>query len=347
MENSSLPSWDHVFAAWTAGMHQGGCHPLGLFKQITLFDPKYPDGDRETDIDWLMGGNDLLHYQCRAQNFLFDHPGTIGLVTSEYRRGSRGQAQTLELLIKNRHDEDATALILLAAALHENSLGNISFSTRNMQPLQDLQKVVYAKYYEKFSESPYWHHTVAHPIPGLDFEEGPSISNALELAKYLGEETAAALKRVPAIMATYGTDLDPKVKEIFEQNRIEAERQEQERQREAAWAEQNAVARAAQEARMAEIRKKMAAKGLVQTYRSLESMTKAELTRAVWSKPTADLALELGVSDVTIAKRCKALSVEKPPRGFWAKVNAGQIPHPNGKPVKFDDPAAEGPRHGR
>ena len=36
--------------------------------------------------------------------------------------------------------------------------------------------------------------------------------------------------------------------------------------------------------------------------------------------PTTKVAEILGVSDSAIAKRCKLLGVEKPPRGYWAKI---------------------------
>lgn len=50
-----------------------------------------------------------------------------------------------------------------------------------------------------------------------------------------------------------------------------------------------------------------------------------ELTELVWSMPTVKVAEMLGVSDVAIAKRCKKLGIEKPPRGYWAKVYHGKI----------------------
>jgi hypothetical protein len=44
----------------------------------------------------------------------------------------------------------------------------------------------------------------------------------------------------------------------------------------------------------------------------------------VWSKPTAYLAREYGLSDVALGKICRALNIPKPPRGYWAKVRRGQ-----------------------
>lgn len=40
----------------------------------------------------------------------------------------------------------------------------------------------------------------------------------------------------------------------------------------------------------------------------------------VWNYPTVKVAKMFGVSDTAIAKRCKQLGVEKPPRGYWSKV---------------------------
>lgn len=55
--------------------------------------------------------------------------------------------------------------------------------------------------------------------------------------------------------------------------------------------------------------------------------------RLIWSKPARDLATEFGISDVAIAKRCKRQGIPKPWRGFWAKVKAGHLPHPQGRPI--------------
>ena len=43
-----------------------------------------------------------------------------------------------------------------------------------------------------------------------------------------------------------------------------------------------------------------------------------QLIGLMWSKPASQLAKDLGVSDVAIAKHCKKRRIEKPPRGYWA-----------------------------
>lgn len=58
------------------------------------------------------------------------------------------------------------------------------------------------------------------------------------------------------------------------------------------------------------------------------SLTKEALQRLVWDKPTVHVARDFNVSDTAIAKLCKKLGVEKPPRGYWAKkASLGEHEH--------------------
>lgn len=52
--------------------------------------------------------------------------------------------------------------------------------------------------------------------------------------------------------------------------------------------------------------------------------SREELYELVWSKPSEQVAAGLGVSGVTLTKRCAAWNIPKPPRGYWAKRAAGQ-----------------------
>ena len=51
-----------------------------------------------------------------------------------------------------------------------------------------------------------------------------------------------------------------------------------------------------------------------------------ELLLAVWTEPVTTVAASFDVSDKAIEKRCKRLGVVKPPRGYWARIAAGQKP---------------------
>lgn len=56
------------------------------------------------------------------------------------------------------------------------------------------------------------------------------------------------------------------------------------------------------------------------------ALSREELYEKVWAAPTVQVAAELGISDVALAKRCKNLNVPKPSPGYWAKIAAGQTP---------------------
>ncbi|MDP2324981.1 MAG: hypothetical protein Q8N51_13265, partial [Gammaproteobacteria bacterium] len=57
------------------------------------------------------------------------------------------------------------------------------------------------------------------------------------------------------------------------------------------------------------------------------TLSREDLYELVWSKPMVELAQDLGLSDVALAKRCRKLGVPVPGRGYWARVAAGQEPH--------------------
>lgn len=58
----------------------------------------------------------------------------------------------------------------------------------------------------------------------------------------------------------------------------------------------------------------------------LKDLTREELFLLVWERPSQEIARELGISDVALAKRCRKLQVPKPTPGYWAKIKAGKRP---------------------
>ena len=55
-------------------------------------------------------------------------------------------------------------------------------------------------------------------------------------------------------------------------------------------------------------------------------LTRSQMYDLVWSTPMAKLAVQFGISDVALKKRCKKLRIPTPGLGYWAKVAAGQKP---------------------
>lgn len=51
-------------------------------------------------------------------------------------------------------------------------------------------------------------------------------------------------------------------------------------------------------------------------------VTPEELENLDWEMPTTEVAKLFCVSDKALEKRCKKYGIRKPPRGYWAKVNA-------------------------
>jgi hypothetical protein len=56
----------------------------------------------------------------------------------------------------------------------------------------------------------------------------------------------------------------------------------------------------------------------------MPTLTRLELYDPVWSTAMAKLAENFGLSDVGLAKICDRHRVPIPPRGYWAKKNAGK-----------------------
>jgi hypothetical protein len=69
-----------------------------------------------------------------------------------------------------------------------------------------------------------------------------------------------------------------------------------------------------------------------------ESFTRDELYQLVWSQPLRTIAHEMGISDVALAKTCRKANIPVPPRGYWARKQAGRAAAVSPLPPRF--PAA-------
>lgn len=54
------------------------------------------------------------------------------------------------------------------------------------------------------------------------------------------------------------------------------------------------------------------------------TFTREDLYQLVWSEPLRTLAKRFGISDVALAKRCRAANIPLPGLGYWAKKEAGK-----------------------
>lgn len=80
------------------------------------------------------------------------------------------------------------------------------------------------------------------------------------------------------------------------------------------------------------------------------TFTRQELYDLIWSEPVQKLAGQFGLSDVGFAKACKKANIPRPPRGYWAKLAAGQKltrqPLPARGPGMYNEIVVGGGSHG-
>jgi hypothetical protein len=59
----------------------------------------------------------------------------------------------------------------------------------------------------------------------------------------------------------------------------------------------------------------------------MKEITRSALYELVWAQPRGVLAKQFNISDVALAKRCLQANIPMPPRGYWAKLEAGKSRH--------------------
>src|SRR5687768_3496635 len=61
----------------------------------------------------------------------------------------------------------------------------------------------------------------------------------------------------------------------------------------------------------------------------MAALSRQELYDLVWSQPRTALAARFGISDAALGKLCMKEGIPAPPRGYWAKLEAGKgVPKP-------------------
>lgn len=59
---------------------------------------------------------------------------------------------------------------------------------------------------------------------------------------------------------------------------------------------------------------------------SVAAITRESLYSEVWAEPVSRVAPRYGISGVSLGKVCRKHKIPLPPRGYWAKINAGHSP---------------------
>jgi len=58
--------------------------------------------------------------------------------------------------------------------------------------------------------------------------------------------------------------------------------------------------------------------------RNRHYFSRETLYRMIWTAPVMEVAIQLGVTDVALAKLCRRAAIPTPPRGYWQRIETGQ-----------------------
>lgn len=312
--NQYLKGWDwnQVYGVWCDQFCRLSVSLDPLFSEIWVYDPDYPKG-RERFLSWCPVDN-IYDFQLKLQRHFDKYPGTHG-PTNPYNFLD-GEMQTLEYLWSYKDNMEKIAAILISGSLFSRLRSSRRhFPGDNWPPYICVDQIAKWANEEWNRERHFysWQHYHTDVLPYTNFDYELNIQNIETLVRYLADEHAKVFENYKPVNIEFKNNREP-----FTEKKLKDE-YEFERKRHLEF-----------ERNMA----KMAQSNKVK--RRWETISKEELEKLVWSKPTTMLVKELGVSDVAIGKKCKALGIQKPKSGFWAKVNAGKIPHPQGKPIDSD-----------
>lgn len=310
--------WEMVYRTWHSRIRGYPVTLEPLFTEIRVHDPAYPVGRKEV-LSWCPEKK-INNFQLDLQRHYDNHPGTNGPTNPCECR--QGELITLNYLWAHKDNIE-----IIAAALINASLFTRMHSSRGHYPLdywprhycvEALDRLA-AKVWDNGGDYPHWQHYHTKVLPDKKWDYVYKIDDIHGIVSFLAEEHALVLLNYRPVSIVFKEKRDPFVEKILnDESKLKRkhlrELKESQRVKSIIDSQEN--------------------RNRQQANDKWKNITRVELERLVWTKPTVLLAKELGVSDVAIAKRCKSLGISKPKPGFWAKVNAGLIPHPNGKPLR-------------
>ncbi len=103
--------WDLVYHTWSRRFHDFNVNLTPLFKEIRVYDPKYPIGQKKI-LSWCPVDS-IIEFHINFQRYLERYPGTVGPTYNWLQ----GELETLEYLWAYKGEEDKIAAILISAPL--------------------------------------------------------------------------------------------------------------------------------------------------------------------------------------------------------------------------------------
>lgn len=314
-------NWSRVFFHWKSRLDDFAIDPLDLFVEVSVHDPAHPTG-RKPELSWWPGHRIRERQEYVQQHFL-EWPGTHGPIHVDNQR--KGELDTLQHLHEFKHDAEIVAAILIAASLFARLRSSRRDFPRERWPPFRCVEVLEVMAYHRWQGERYyipWADTCTVVLPFINHDWDYSITSLGTLIRYLAEEHAAVFSQCRPVAVNFSGECDAFVEKKFrDRKRAEAERA---RQWELQWKEERAKR---EQQRLDQLKAHP-------RYEEWDGLSSLELERLVWSMPTTKIAEQFGISDSAIGKRCRQAGIKKPPPGFWARVEAGKVPHPNGIPPR-------------
>lgn len=312
-------NWQRVFFKWKSRLEDFALNPLNLFVEVSVYDPAYPTG-RPSELSWWPA-HQIQERQEYVQQHFLEWPGTRGPIHVDNQR--KGELDTLPHLYEFRHDAENVAAILIAASLFARLRSSRRDFPRDSWPpfrcVEVLEAMAYHRWQGERPSVP-WADTCTIVLPHISQDWDYRLTDLGTLVRYLAEEHAAVFNQCRPVVVNFSAQCDAFAEKKFrDKKRAEAERARQwelQRKRQQVEREQERLDRLKAHPKCEE----------------WDRLSFQELERLVWSLPTTKIAEQFGVSDSAIGKRCRLAGIKKPPPGFWARVDAGKVPHPNGTP---------------
>lgn len=334
----AIPTWPDIYSAWLEGYSGDGEPIFPIFEEVradAVDDNGKSTGYRQCHglwrLDWVER-NELMnlrikHFRCLRGDGHFE--------TVYVEQATRGRSQLLDLLLEAKDSlEDTAIALLMATVFMSTNLGRYSFHGR------DWYKAAWMlsdglEAHLGYGPRAVWHFSCTNLFPQIeaDFVGPAAKENPLALAKAYGAYHRELLReQVPyAKLIGMGGPTQDIIDAANAQREAERIAREPILQRKALeQAEQERKAQDIAQARSTALARLSKINMPPPVQSNLATMSKEDLSKAVWSMTTQTLAGLLGCSDVAIHKRCRRLEIKTPPRGFWQRVAAGQIPHPQG-----------------
>jgi hypothetical protein len=312
-----------VFRFWRSRIGDFLGQATPSFSVVEVFDPGNPHGRPPARSWWPT--ESIRDMQIELQEHLYAWPGTTGPLHPTELDERNAPLETLEYLWDGRQNEELVCAVMLCASFFprmDSRRHNYPSGYWPPQPCAALLRDwAYRRWAELAAQSGTWHplRTTVLPYSSEDFYFRLDSMGAL--VRYLAEEHAVILLNHSFVEIRFADRPAPFVEKVLRQkadaHRAELAASKAEQEREDASQRERDAERRQQHLRWGEWR----------------TLKRSEFERLVWSQPLSEIAQLFGVSSAEVSRRCEESHVVKPPRGFWQRVKAGKISHPNGKPV--------------